>query len=185
MSAVLRAFAEMARHTCPERPTAAEDAATHDRLCDLMAPAKAEWERLRTALDEARRERDALQSGVCDRCHERLHRAMDAEDTLARVTTERDALSAALATLREAAMKVLALPMERTAAVIHARQEMGAALASTASPAEHGARVIAEAEERGAQWGIEAASLAAEIEYFVQWPDPAEVCRTARKEGTR
>lgn len=132
MSAVLRAFAEMARHTCPERPTAAEDAATHDRLCDLMAPAKAEWERLLTALDEARRateaqdeavaaheheqtvtiaavirerdearrERDAarvevaaLKSGVCDRCHERLHRAMDAED--------------ALATLREAASAVL------------------------------------------------------------------------------
>jgi hypothetical protein len=83
------------------------------------------------------------------------------------------------------------------------------ALTATSSPAEHGERVLREAEERGAAWQrvadarsiMESAALhpggrvgdvgdpthplALATRDCRELPFPAEVCRTARKEGTR
>lgn len=52
MSAVLTAFATMARHVC-NGATDRENAEMHDWLCDLMATAKREWELTGRRLDDA------------------------------------------------------------------------------------------------------------------------------------
>ena len=105
-------------------------------IADLMTERNT-WQARALAAEAAR---DEAIEGECARAVER-----DA------ARAEVAALQAALGRLREAAMAVLALPMERAAAVIHARQEMGAALAAT--PADLGRKAIEEAcrvaRERG------------------------------------
>ena len=119
---------------------------------------------------------------------------------VSRLSAERDALAVSLAALREAARvagHIAVIPY--TDAGNEAARNLDAALAATASPAEHGARGIEEAEERGANWMAEAANNAVECqpgcipgreEHHVacirSLPSFIAVCRTAREpKGTR
>ena len=117
-------------------------------------------------------------------------------DTLDSLRAERDALAVSLAAVRKAAANVVEdgclCEGEQGCHICAALETLDNALTATASPAEHGARVIEQAEERGARWmrawavnTVQARSgwsAASDVDHI----DDAEVCRTAREpKGTR
>ena len=166
--------------------------ASHGRFCDRHAlnetpdpfnsdagAAASEREKIITAL-RTRLEK-AEEEGEADHEHARELLA-DLAAEVSRLSAERDALAVSLATLREAARvagHIAVIPY--TDAGNEAVRNLDDALTATASPAEHGARVIEEAEARGAAWVAAVADPYVPIRI-----DPAEVCRTAREpKGTR
>ncbi len=122
------------------------------------------------------------------------------------LAASRDALAASLATLREAVLRFDATE-DAGDDIEKADDALTAALAATASPAEHGERVLREAEERGRaavladdrtamELGEALAARMAELKFgprtIEQWTGVAADAlaavrgrvRTARKEGT-
>ena len=157
---------------------------------------------LRARATKAEEERDAAV-----RAHDG-HTRLLCDAHVAAITAtraERDALAVSLAALREAAHVYVRaidlhagddyLPVTRR----RPRMALDDVVSETRKAAEHGARVIEEAEERGARWYAADAQrrlhgAAVSIVYpdgsrgadvdALGWPAPAEVCRAARKAGT-
>lgn len=174
------------------------DQALTDRESELATEVvrlTAEVERLTRERDDARVLAQDLIAGVC-RLHDADPRydhgceACDGKVHRENVAHERDAALVTLATLRAEHARYMCAD---TAAETFL-DECAALLA--AEPAATGAKVIAEAEERGADWGIKAvAAVVDPILGFHQVRSgtlipglpvvAAEVCRAARERGDK
>jgi len=144
--------------TCPYCRGTFRAVALHDALADV---------------DRLTRERDAERKAHMDLMAERnqLH-------------AERDAALVTLATLREAAEHAHdRSPCCDASWASGPDPDLGAALTASADPAATGARLLAEAEERGARWAYDVEfGISDSAERVVL---AAKACHAARERGVR